>query len=417
MENKKHTRSNGHILSRAATVLAIVGSVLLSQWACSSRNERFSDQSLPATVVTAPIDSLLSSVFDDEGPGVIVMVVRGDSLVYRHAFGYADLEKGTYINDSTVFNLSSTSKVFSSVALLKLAEQGKINLDDSLSKFFPELPIRFFGHITIRHILTHSSGLPDLLPRNNDEWDEYLTNHKSVFGFGNDYRLYGSDKEYMQVFENIDSVDFEPGRHYQNNDPGYILIAPLIERVTGQNFDLWMSENIFHTAGMSDIFYRNAGERTPAMAHGYRLRKPDSNLKSFCSNDGKWEEYDYGEAEFFLTKADRGAYTSARDFMKWNIALYSGKIISDSSLNALNHPYVPTNIENVSFGLGNAIRRDPGYPDKIYHLNTNGGFSIVEGSWPAAGISYLIFSNRNDWDCRAITNSIDSIIKSKGWVR
>ena len=399
-----------------AAIYLILASALLMQWACDSGHGNQSYQSLPETAVTAPLDSLFSTIFDNEGPGAIVMVMRDDSLVYRHAFGYADMESGIRISDSTLFNMSSASKIFSAVALLKLAEQDKIDLDDPLSKFFPEFPARFFDHITIRNILAHSTGLPDLRPRNNEEWDKYLTEHKSVFGFGDDYRLYGSDKEHMQVFVNLDSVDFEPGKHYQNNDPGYILVAPLIERVTGENFDNWMAENIFKPAGMNDAFYRNAGERTPAMAHAYRLYDPECPSGSFRSKDGRWEEYDYGEAEFFLTKADRGVYSSARDFMKWNTALYNGKLISDSSLIAIRTPHTPTDIEYVSFGLGGAVRCDPRYPVKAYHMNCNGGFSIVEGTWPEARISYLVYSNCNDWNRRAVTNTIDSIFKAKNWL-
>lgn len=225
MNEQKHTRTFGSLAIRPVAAITILASVMLLVWACSRTSNKHNMPELPATAVTAPLDSLFTSIFDGNGPGAIIMVARGDSLVYRRAFGYADIESGTRISDSTVFNLSSASKVLSSVALLRLAEQGKINLDDSLSKYFPEFPERFFSHITIRHILTHSTGLPDLLPRNNDEWNIYLVDHKSIFGFGNDYRLYGSDKEYMQVFENLDSVDFEPGRHYQRNDPGYIGAA------------------------------------------------------------------------------------------------------------------------------------------------------------------------------------------------
>lgn len=403
---------------RLVTVSTILATILLLQWACGGNNDKSpSCQSLPANAASASLDSLFTSILDsDYGPGGIIIVTRGDSMVYRHAFGYADLEKGIRISDSTLFNMSSASKVFTSVALLKLAEQGRINLDDPLSMFFPELPGHFFDRITIRHILTHSTGLPDLRPRNDEEWKSYLVRHKSVFGFSNDYRLYGSEKEHMQVFVKLDDVDFEPGTHYQNNDPGYILIAPLIERVTGEKFDQWMADNIFKPAGMDGAFYRNAGERTPDMAHAYRLYKPDSKLKSYRSKDGKWEEFDYGEADFFLTKADRGVYSSARDFIKWNKALYGGKLISDSSLRELRTPYIPTDVEYASFGLGSPVRQEPGYPDKVYHINANGGFAIAEGSWPDARLSYIVFTNRNDWDRRAVTYALDSIFKSKGWL-
>jgi len=390
--------------------------MLLMLWECTGHSVADSSQSLPETAITAPLDSLFSSHFISDGPSGIVMVMRDDTLVYRHAFGYADIEKRIRISDSTLFNLASASKIFSVVALLRLAEQGHLNLDDSLSKFFPEFPCRFFDRITIRNILTNSSGLPDIRPRNKKEWSDYRIAHKSVFGFGNDYRLYGSENEHMQIFVNLDSVDFAPGTHYQSNDPAYILVVPLIERVTGREFDDWMDENIFAPAGISNIFYLNPGKHMPETAHGYRTAEPGSKLKSYRSGDGKWEEYDYGEAEFFLTKADRGVYSSARDFIKWKQALYNGKFISDSSIRAISIPGIPTDIGTVSYGLGTGVLTEPGFPTKTYHINANGGFAIIEGSWSDAKIYYIVFSNRNDWDRRAVTVSLDSIFKAKGWI-
>jgi CubicO group peptidase (beta-lactamase class C family) len=137
---------------------------------------------------------MFSATFPDaDGPGGIALIMRNDTIVYRHAFGLADLKTRETITDSTIFNISGVSKMFTAVGLLKLCEMKKISLDDSLSKFFPELNRKVFDHITIRHILTHSSGLPDLRPRNDDEWAEYNGDHSSIFIDGIDYALYGDE--------------------------------------------------------------------------------------------------------------------------------------------------------------------------------------------------------------------------------
>lgn len=366
-------------------------------------------------VVADSFDSLFSELFPNEDePGAIVVVMRGDSIVYNRAFGLANMASEDAINDSTLFNLSSASKIFTAAALLKLCEQGEITLDDSLAMYFPEFTGEFFKHITIRHILTHSSGLPDVRPRNGDEWDKYLSNHKSIFVHEKDYTLYGKEDEHMLVFQNLESAEYDAGAHYNRQDPAYILVAPLIERVTGQGFDQWMETNIFSPSGMKEAFYYTPGFKMPKAAHGYRRVEQGNKALSFRSEDGKWEEYDFGEAPFFLTKADRGVYASARDFMQWNRALYSGKIISDSLLSMMYMPYIQTDIPMVGFGLGTAVKTEPGFPPKAYHLNANGGFAIVEGSWPSKRLHYIVFSNRNDWDRRAVNNSIDSIFKVKG---
>lgn len=365
--------------------------------------------------VTEAFDSLFKNIFPNgDEPGAFVAVMRNDSIMYSRSFGVASLSPARAINDSTLFNLSSASKIFTAAAVLKLCEQGKLCLDDSLSMYFPEFTGDFFRCITIRHILTHSSGLPDVRPKNRVEWNKYLSEHKSIFVHEKDYRLFGNEEEHMIVFQNLADTEYEAGTHYNPQDPAYILMAPLIERVTGCEFDDWMKTNIFDPAGLKDAFYYTPGYKMPVLAHGYRRVDNDSVSVAFRSEDGSWEEYDFGEAPYFLTKADRGVYASPRDFMQWNKALYSGKIISDSLLSIMQTPYIPTDVPMVSFGLGVIVSNKPGFPVKVYHLNANGGFAIVEGTWPEKKLHYLVFSNRNDWDRRAVTNSIDSIFKAKG---
>ncbi len=398
--------------------LSVILALVIGLSCCRPSHTCHTDHGVPKCDITASIDSVLMSIFPGAEPGGIGVVMHNGEIIYNHAFGIMDLKNGGQITDSTIFNLSSTSKAFTAVALLKLQEEGKLNLDDSISKYFPEFKGDFFDRITIRHILTHSSGLPDLRPKNDEEWKKYLSNHKSLFVIGDDYRMFGREEEHMKIFKNLEQLEFEPGSHYQRHDPSYILVAPLIERITDTEFDTWMSENIFKPAGLKSMFYYKPDFKIKGLAHAYRPVDPDKNsdLTVYRSDDGKWEEYDYGEVPFFLTKADRGLCGSASDFMKWISALYSGKIISDSSLMAMISPFIATNIPMVSFGLGTAIREDPEFPTKTYHLNSNGGFSIIEATWPSKNLSYVIFANRADWNNREISSSIDNILKSHGYL-
>ena len=142
---------------RLSTAIISFIAVMLSAtiyYSCGSGANSRSRNSAPDCKITGAIDSLFESVFpDDDEPGGIVMIVYNDTVIYNRSFGVADLENGTRITDTTLFNLSSASKVFSTIALLKLNELGLIGLDDSLSKYFPELPANIFDRITIRHIV------------------------------------------------------------------------------------------------------------------------------------------------------------------------------------------------------------------------------------------------------------------------
>lgn len=396
-------------------LFVIIGATV-SLMCCKPQSVCETDHGVPPCDITGPLDSLFSDIFPGCEPGGVVVVMRDGKVIYDHAFGIADMETGAPITDSTLFNMASASKIFTAAALLKLQEQGKLNLDDSLSMYFPEFKGEFFNKITIRHILTHSSGLPDLRPRTEEEWDDYIAHHKSVFVFGKFYQLYGSEGEHMNIFQNLEDVEFTPGTHYQRHDPAYILVAPLIERITGIKFDDWMAENILKPAGMANAMYYKPDFKMPHMAHAYRESVPTDSTTTFKGVNGVWEEFDYGEAKFFLTKADRGLYASARDFMEWNRSFYSGKIISDTSLQAIMTPYIETDVPYVSFGLGTAVRNAPHYPTKTYHMNTNGGFSIVEGTWPSKKLNYVVFSNRADWNQRKVINSVDSILKAHSYL-
>lgn len=400
------------LLDMAVLLLAILPAIV----SCSRRDIYRADHGVPQCEITGSLDSLFGSIFKPGEPGGIICVTRNDSVVYKTAFGMARLDSAERITDSTIFNISSASKIFTSAALLKLADLGTISLDDPLAKYFPEFPENIFKKITIRHILTHSSGLPDMRPLNMEQWNRYLTCHNSVFGHDKDYRLYGTEDEHMQIFQNLDTVAFEAGTHYQRDDPAYILVAPLIERITGQSFDRWMRDSIFNPADMPDAFYFRAGSRRPRLAHGYTIADPSSRPRSFRSNDGRWDEYDYGEADYFLTKADRGACSTARGFLRWNKALRCGKIISDSSLKLMESPIAVTDIPDTWYGLGTAIYAPDSMPRRIYHMNSNGGFTAMEIYWPDRDVGCVVFSNRNDWKPMTILHKLDSIFMAKDWI-
>ena len=387
----------------------------LTMWMCthSAANSYSADSRCAAA---GQLDSLFSTIFtSDDEPGGYALVIKNDTVVYRYVRGIADLATKEPINENTRFNLASASKIFAAAAFLKLAERGLISLDDSLSFYFPEFSDNFFKQITVRDILTHSSGLPDLRPHKTSEWSNYLKENASVFANSEDYRLYGTEAAHIKCFKSIKDLEYKPGTHYSRNDAAFVLVAPLVERITGMSFDVWVRDNIFRPASVENVCYINPGTPVPATAHAYRRVDPAAALRTaFKSSDGKWEEYDYGEAPFFITKADRGAYMTPAEFVRWKHAYYGGKVICDSSFNALFYPYIPTEHSDVSFGLGCAIYHPEGQPVCEYHLDSNGGFTCIEGSYPSESLHYVVFSNRNDWDFYHITYEVRRLLTSAG---
>lgn len=370
---------------------------------------------IPVGPLQTSLDSLFGTMFDDDEPGAIVLVAKGDSVIYSCGFGLADLSDATPMSDTSLLNICSISKQFSAIALLKLQEEGLLSLDDSLPKFFPEFTAPFYNKITLRHLLSHTSGIPDTRPRTRKEWNEYVVNHNSSFSNVRDFKLYGRTAESISYLTTLDTLDFEPGTAYEYENPTYQLALPIIESVTGMEFCAWMDSAIFKPAGMMNTVYLRPEKEQPQLAHAYKKAEGPNRYNYYRSDDDVWEEYDYGEADFFPTKADGGLYTSAREFLAWERALFGRRIVGEESLKQAFHSYIDTDIPNTGYGLGFFIEKLPD-GKKIYHTGDNGGYLTVEAYFPKEDLFYLVFANRPDWDREGTVAKVDSILLKHGWL-
>lgn len=366
--------------------------------------------------LTVSIDSLFTPLFHDDEPGAVVLVAKGDSILYDRGFGIADFRNNRQINDSTLLNICSISKQFTAVALLKLQEEGKLSLDDSVSKFFPKFRAPFFRRITIRHLLSHTSGLPDTRPRTRKQWEEYARHNRTAFANVHDYCLYSLTSESTRYFETLDSLAFEPGTAYEYQNPTYQLALPIIERVTGCEFKAWMDSAIFKPAGMEHTEYLEPALDQEYFAHAYRPATGANVNKYYRTPDGRWEEYDYGEANFFPTKADGALFTSAKEFLKWKKALFGGKIIGDSALAQAITPVIGTDLPRTDYGLGFFIENYKKDTRKIFHTGDNGGFLTVAAYYPEKDIFYLIFANRPDWNREATMEALEKVLSTNALI-
>lgn len=359
---------------------------------CGRRNE--------ASFPEAAMDSLFEAEFAAVGPAAVVAITKGDSMLYLKAFGLVDIENGIATTPDTRFNICSISKQFSAIALLKLQEQGLLSLDDRLCKFFPEFTSPALQDVTLRHMMSHTSGVPDIRPRTDAEWEAY-TPAEAHERFANvtDYKLFSAEPDAIDMFTVVDSLAFEPGTAYEYQNPTFQLVYYIVERVTGVPFEQWMQENIFDPACMSSTTYFNPERTIANAAKGYEV------------GENGWQECDYGEAAFFGTAADGGLYTTAADFMNWQKALYGDRIVGASSRAQAHTPLIATDLPDTGYGLGFFIEDHPGRPRKIYHTGDNGGFYTYACAIPDAGVSYLIFAARQGWDRYALAASLDSLIQ------
>ena len=341
-------------------------------------------------ILAKRIDAVFEAVYNNPNePGAAVVVYQGKETIYSRCFGMADLETRTPVTLETNFCIASVSKQFSAVALLQLAEEGKLSLNAPLSKFFPEFQAPFFKDITLHHILSHTSGIPDARPRDD-----------------RNFVLYSTDVNSVGYMKTLDHLNFLPGTQYEYINPTFQLIYQIVERVSGMPFETYMQKNIFDRIGMKTCCYFEHDRKIANMAHGYQR---DAN--------GLWQEYDYGEESFFATKADGALYCSINDFVRWERALRDNRVWTAASKRLAYQPWIsiPRDANYgyqayTGYGYGFFVQDFPGEPTHVYHLGDNGGFTIYAGKIPERDLIFLFFSTRPDIDRFALVNQVYHIL-------
>ncbi|MCM1066085.1 MAG: beta-lactamase family protein [Muribaculaceae bacterium] len=397
-------------------LLAALAAILLACTAsCSGKSEAPAPRNI--TLITAPLDSLLEPIFDKPSePGAVVIVSTADSVYYSRGFGLARLDTPAEMSDSTLLNVASATKTFTAMAFMKLVDEGRISLDAPMSSFFPAFNPDVFGRISLRNVLSLSTGLADSRPRNDKEWEDFLSKHRTAFAASADFVRYGREDEQMKIYLGVDSLNYEPGSRFEYSDAPYMLLSKVIELVTDTAFELWMDANIFKPAGLRETRFIAPDLCDVRMANAYAPARGDKKKDVFRSRDGRWDEFDYGEAEYFLTRADNGVYTTPREFVKWTRSLLEGKVVPRQLVDSTYTTLIATGIRDFGYGLGIYTHELPDTPRKVFHSSHNGGFGIYEATFPDIGLSYLIFANRADWNRLELAAKIDGILRAHNWL-
>ncbi len=333
------------------------------------------------------IDDLYHELWPDGTPGGAILILKEDRVILKKGYGLATLDPEEEITPSTFFCIASVSKQFVAVATLKLAQEGKLSLDDPVSKYFPHFQAEFFDRITLAHLLSHTSGIPDARPRTD-----------SLFVY------HSTDVESYSYMDTLSFLNFEPGTSYEYMNPTFQLLYTVIEKASGKPFEEYMKQEIFSPAGMANTLYFEEGREIPHMAHGYRLD----------TSTGQWKEYDYGETTFFASKADGALYTSIEEFLFWEYALRDHKILEKEMTEKAHTAYIQTDIPKTGYGYGWFVTEINGAP-KIFHTGDNGGFKIYAGRYPESGALLLIFSTR-DFDRDTTVSRTEQIMQKAGWL-
>ena len=353
-------------------------------------NNNFLEDSRNEEPSVSKFEKICKDLFPEGEPAAAVLIMKDGKILFENYYGITSLPNGTKTDMNTNFNIASNSKQFTAVAILQLVEKGKLSLDEPLFTYFPEYTNPLWKKVTLRHLLSHTSGIPDARG--------YLNRTQ---------KIYGDENLALEYLTNLTDLRFEPGSVYEYVNPTYVLMGRLIERITNKDFVDYVQENIFNPADMTNTAYifqeKNA-------CHAYEYDREEEDRPPGPHN---WYEYDYGEETFFATRPDGGIYSNPRDFIKWEKALPS--LLNQDLLNEAYKPQIKIygspwsdyqNRYGTYYGYGWFVE-----PEKkcIYHTGDNGGFKILTAKYPDKKAFVQVFAARNDWDRYALKTQIEEI--------
>lgn len=304
-------------------------------------------------VVSHKLDSIFTRYnkrYDFHGS---VIVAKEGKVVFKNHYGYADFKKKTMIDENSVFQLASVSKQFTAAAILILQEKGKLSIDDKVTRFYPAFP---YEEVTVRQLLNHTSGLPKYFWLAEHKWDQ---NHLP------------SNQEMMDLMatNNVDRF-FSPGASFDYSNTGYMVLASIVEKVSGKTYGDFVKANIFEPLDMKNTFvYRFEQDAiVENQLAGYRLYKR------------RWHAKIGGTVNDRIV-GDKNIYSTTEDMLKWVQGLNSGKIVSESTLTQMYTAGQTKYKRKVPYGFGFRIKETES--EKIvYHNGKWNGFSTSLMQYP-----------------------------------
>ncbi len=253
-----------------------------------------------------------------------VAVVKHGKIVFMESFGIASIEDGIPVTNNTLFPVHSITKAFIGVAIMQLVETGKLKLDAPISEYLADLPAAW-QHVTVHHLLTHTSGLPDI-------WD-------------NNSRLIDIDEDSAWAKCLQAPLLFKPGEQFQYNQANYILLGKIIEKISAVAFTDFVKEHQLKPAGMTSSCFGDSHDIVPHLSGSYTFRRIVHNTVEVSDT---LQELIRDWPRYLWTAV--GLNTSAKELAQWTIQLQNGKLLKKESLKTLWAPGFLNNGTHEGFG-------------------------------------------------------------------
>jgi CubicO group peptidase (beta-lactamase class C family) len=329
------------------------------------------------------VDVLLSGLTSDHEPGAAVLVMKDGRVVFERGYGITDLRTMRGIDPRTNFRLASVTKQFTAAAVILLVRDGKLRYEDRLTDIFPDFP-EYGRAITIRHLLNHTSGLPDyedLMPPADSSAPVEQAQIK--------------DAGVLELLKRQEAGKFLPGAKWAYSNSGYVLLGLVVEKASGRAFGEFLRVRIFAPLKMTGtVAYERAKNNVQNRAYGYTME------------GSGWRETDQSPTS--ATLGDGGVYSSLSDLQKWDEALSRRTLLSESEMQPMLTPVSvqeapPTEPDGApaAYGFGWFLNPWKGHA-RMWHYGETIGFRTAIQRFPDDGLTVIVLCNRADLDARAL---------------
>lgn len=339
---------------------------------------------------SSPLDSLFVSLAAPDGPGFAVLVRQNGRTVAQRGYGVRDLRTLHPIDAVTDFRLASFSKQFTAMSVMLLVHDGKLHYDQPLTEIFPDFPA-WARAITVRHLLTHTSGLPDY----EDAMDarQWTPAHQI------------QDEDVLALLQRQAKPKFAAGTSWDYSNSAYVLLGLMVAKASGVAFEQFLADRIFRPLQMTGtLAYRSGRNTVPNRAFGYSRRA------------GKFVDTDQSSTS--ATLGDGGIYSNLTDLAQWDDALAGHTLLSEKEISAALTPVQLANGgptkwpaapggdnlnpgKPVAYGFGWFLDPYKGRA-RMWHTGTTSGFHTAIERFPAEKLTVIVLSNRTDLDAAAL---------------
>ena len=322
-------------------------------------------------------DYIRAEMKSQQIPGVALAVVKDGKVVLARGYGLANVEHQVPVKPETIFQSGSTGKQFTATAVMMLVEEGKLSLEDKITKYFTDAP-ESWRDITVRHLLTHTSGMTDYPPD---------------FDLRRDY----TEDELFQRIKTI-PLAFQPGEKWSYSNLAYVMLGILIRKVSGKFYGDFLQERVFKPLEMSTARIINEADIVPNRAAGYRLVNGQLKIQSWVSPS-------------LNTTADGALYLTVYDMAKWDAALYTDKLLKRTTLEQMWTPVKLSNGKTHPYGFGWALGEVRGYRI-IEHGGSWQGFKAQITRYVDDKLTVIVFANQARANQAKLAHGVAALIQS-----